>query len=151
MFDQKRMSQADFKLQGAKPTPIEADLKKVIEAFARLQQHRLIADYDLGRDWSRGEVNEHLATADEAFKAWRTIRNRENRAGSSPDHVRRPAAIAPAARRPYPPQISSAGATIAPPATISAIAFCASAACRHSTASETTITGRPVSSNPRTA
>lgn len=74
MFDQKRMSQADFKLQGAKPTPVEADLKRLIKAFARLQQDRLIADYDLGRDWSRGEVTNTLALADEAFKAWRTIR-----------------------------------------------------------------------------
>ncbi|MGO9255759.1 MAG: hypothetical protein ACLQU1_05590 [Bryobacteraceae bacterium] len=75
MFDHKRMRQATFRPQGPKPTLVEADLQKVIEAFGDLQDDRLIADYDFGRDWSRGEVMESLATADEGFKAWRTIRN----------------------------------------------------------------------------
>jgi hypothetical protein len=74
MFDHKRMSQASFKLQGAKPTPVEADLQRVIEAFGDLQDDRLSADYDFGRNWSRGDVTNTLALADEAFKTWRTIR-----------------------------------------------------------------------------
>jgi hypothetical protein len=55
------------------------------------------------------------------------------------------------ARQIQPPQISSAGANIAPPAHNSRSALCPSAGFRHSMASETTITGRPVSSKPRTA
>jgi hypothetical protein len=73
MFDHKKMSQASIKLHG-QPSPVEADLQKVIEAFTQLQQHRLTADYDFGTNWSRDDVKEILATADESFKIWRTIR-----------------------------------------------------------------------------
>ncbi len=74
MFDHRKMRQAEFRVRSAKPTPIEADLMKVMEAFADLQEARLSADYDFGRIWSRREVADSLATADEAFHAWRTIR-----------------------------------------------------------------------------
>jgi hypothetical protein len=74
MFDHKKMRHAEFKLQGPKASSVEAGLKTVIEAFADLQEARLSADYDFGRNWSRIEVTDQLATAEEAFKTWRIIR-----------------------------------------------------------------------------
>jgi uncharacterized protein (UPF0332 family) len=74
MFDHKKMRSAEFKLQGAKATPIEWDLKKVLEAFGNLQDARLVADYDVGRHWSRQEVNDRLDAAEEAFRSWPTVR-----------------------------------------------------------------------------
>ena len=68
------MSQAAFRFQGGKPNPVEADLKRVIEAFAQLQEDRYTADYDVGKIWSRKDVTNTLAVADEAFKAWKAIR-----------------------------------------------------------------------------
>ncbi len=68
------MSQAVFKFRGVTLNPVEADLKKVIDAFAQLQEDRYTADYDFGRSWSRSDVTNALAIADEAFKAWRIIR-----------------------------------------------------------------------------
>lgn len=72
MFEHGKMIRAKF--QGGAPTPVEAHLKKVIAAFAQLQEDRKTADYDFGRNWSRIDVTNTLATASEAFKAWRTIR-----------------------------------------------------------------------------
>ena len=74
MFEHRKMSQAVCKFPGARLTPVEADLKKVIAAFAQLQENRYTADYDFGRNWSRIDVTNALAIADEAFKAWRIIR-----------------------------------------------------------------------------
>ena len=74
MFEHRKMSQAVFKFQGATLTPAETELKKVIAAFAQLQEDRYTADYDFGRNWSRIDVTNTLALADEAFRAWRIIR-----------------------------------------------------------------------------
>lgn len=57
------------------PTPAEAELRKVINAFAQSQEDRYRADYDVGWIWSRTDVTNTLAIADEAFKTWRNIRN----------------------------------------------------------------------------
>jgi hypothetical protein len=46
----------------------------VIAAFAQLQEDRYTADYDVGRTWSRLDVTNTLAIADEAFVAWRAVR-----------------------------------------------------------------------------
>lgn len=72
MFEHNKMIKAKF--PGAPSTQLETDLKKVIDAFAQLQEDRLTADYDFGSNWSRLDVANALAIADEAFKAWRTIR-----------------------------------------------------------------------------
>jgi uncharacterized protein (UPF0332 family) len=71
MFEHRKMSQAVPKFKGS---GVEADLQKVIDAFAQLQQDRYTADYDVGRNWSRVDVENALAIADEAFKMWRGIR-----------------------------------------------------------------------------
>lgn len=72
MFEHRKMSQAKF--QGAKLTPVEVDLERVVAAFAKLQEDRSTADYDFGRNWSPVDVTNDLAIADEAFKAWRNVR-----------------------------------------------------------------------------
>ena len=75
MFEHRKMSQAVFKFSsGSSLTAVEAGLKKVIGAFTQLQEDRYTADYDVGRIWSRTDVANTLALAEEAFKAWRTIR-----------------------------------------------------------------------------
>jgi hypothetical protein len=71
MFEHRKMSQAVRKF---KEPGVEADLQKVIDAFAQLQQDRYAADYDVSRNWSRLDVNIEQAIADEAFKTWRGIR-----------------------------------------------------------------------------
>jgi uncharacterized protein (UPF0332 family) len=74
MFEHRKMSGAAVKLRDKRnPMPVETELKKVIEAFGQLQEDRYEADYDVGRTWSRTEVEETLAMADEAFTKWRSI------------------------------------------------------------------------------
>lgn len=53
---------------------VEASLQKVIDAFAQLQQDRYTADYDIGRNWSRLDVQNALGMAEEALRTWRAIR-----------------------------------------------------------------------------
>jgi uncharacterized protein (UPF0332 family) len=75
MFEHRKMSGAVLKLQDKNnPTPVETELKKVISAFTQLQEDRYRADYDVGWIWSRTDVTNTLAIADEAFKTWRTVR-----------------------------------------------------------------------------
>jgi len=74
MFEHRKMSQAVFKFKGGKLNPVEVDLKMVIDAFAQLQEDRYTADYDVGGIWSRKDVTNTLAIADEAFNAWKVIR-----------------------------------------------------------------------------
>jgi uncharacterized protein (UPF0332 family) len=75
MFEHRKMVQAAFKPQAGPASQIETKLKTVVDAFAQLQEDRHFADYDVGRIWSRLDVTNSLATADEAFLAWRDIRN----------------------------------------------------------------------------
>jgi uncharacterized protein (UPF0332 family) len=49
-------------------------LKSVAKAFADLQQHRHVADYDTGREWERGDVEKILQVATDAFADWQAIR-----------------------------------------------------------------------------
>jgi uncharacterized protein (UPF0332 family) len=74
MFEHRKMVQAAFRPQGGVAVQIEAKLKIVVDSFAQLQEDRHIADYDVGTIWSRAEVTNALAIADEAFLAWRDIR-----------------------------------------------------------------------------
>jgi uncharacterized protein (UPF0332 family) len=47
MFEHRKMSGAGLKLQDKNnPTPVEIELKKIISAFAQLQEDRYKADYD---------------------------------------------------------------------------------------------------------
>ena len=75
MFEHKKMVNA--KLQGRHGGPVEADLIRVIKAFAQLQDERHSADYDVGRSWTRSDVKTRLKIADEAFAAWKRIRKQK--------------------------------------------------------------------------
>jgi uncharacterized protein (UPF0332 family) len=72
MFEHRKMLNAKF--QGRQGGSIEADLKKVVEAFALLQDERHSADYDFELIWARSEVASTLEVAGEAFLAWKKIR-----------------------------------------------------------------------------
>lgn len=75
MFEHRKMRAAEVQLADKKsPSPVEVKLQEVAKAFAQLQDDRYSADYDLGRNWSRTDVNETLARAEDAFAAWRAIR-----------------------------------------------------------------------------
>jgi len=75
MFEHRRMSGAALKFQDKKnPTPTEHELQNLIDKFTQLQKDRYEADYDVGRKWSRYDVEITLALATEGFNTWRGIR-----------------------------------------------------------------------------
>jgi len=53
------------------------ELNIVAHNFIQLQQHRLTADYDNAKQWSRTDVVNVLALATDAFNAWRAIRTED--------------------------------------------------------------------------
>jgi hypothetical protein len=55
-------------------TPIPPDLQTVAETFAMMQEERHHADYDLGKNFTRVEVNNLVATVDQAFRLWPALR-----------------------------------------------------------------------------
>lgn len=57
-----------------KPTPVESDLRNLVDRFTELQRDRYDADYNVGKTWSRTEVLRTLDVADEIFKTWRRVR-----------------------------------------------------------------------------
>jgi uncharacterized protein (UPF0332 family) len=75
MFEHRRMSGAAINVRDKKnPTPVEIELQKLISKFTKLQNDRYEADYDVGRKWSRYDVENTLALAKEVFNTWRGIR-----------------------------------------------------------------------------
>ena len=54
--------------------PIAKDLKLVADSFVELQQARHTADYDNSKVWSRTQVWEMIAVAEDAMAAWWNIR-----------------------------------------------------------------------------
>ena len=49
MFEHRKMSGAAFEVKERQnPTPIEADIKKIIAEFAQLQEEHFEADYNVG-------------------------------------------------------------------------------------------------------
>lgn len=74
MFEHRKMSQAVFKPADGPLSSHAIDLNKVIYAFGQLQDVRYIADYDVGKIWSRLDVMSTLAIADGAFVLWKGIR-----------------------------------------------------------------------------
>jgi uncharacterized protein (UPF0332 family) len=75
MFEHRRMSGAALKFHDKKnPTPTESELQKLINKFTKLQNDRYEADYDVGRNWSRYDVENTLDLANEVFNTLRCIR-----------------------------------------------------------------------------
>ena len=50
-------------------------LHAVADAFIRAQQRRNDADYNSAKEWTRIQVDQHIASVSEAFKAWSIIRD----------------------------------------------------------------------------
>ena len=59
---------------GLNNQPLQAELVTVAVVFLDLQQHRLAADYDMSRKFSRLEVLDIVAATERAFRDWRTVR-----------------------------------------------------------------------------
>ena len=57
------------------PTDVTRSLLFVAETFITLQQRRHEADYDLGKIWSRTEVQTLLDEVSKAFAKWNQIRH----------------------------------------------------------------------------
>jgi uncharacterized protein (UPF0332 family) len=83
MFDHGRMKACSSKTSSraipVDPTeiPIATDLKLVAESFVKLQQARHTADYDNSKAWSRTQVYEVIAQAEDAMTSWSNIRETE--------------------------------------------------------------------------
>jgi uncharacterized protein (UPF0332 family) len=83
MFDHGRMKTCSSKVS-SRPLPIDTaqiavatDLRLVADSFVKLQHARHTADYDNSKVWSRTQVWEMLALAEDAVTAWSNIREKE--------------------------------------------------------------------------
>ena len=57
--------------------PVAADLRLLADSFVKLQQARHTADYDNSKVWSRTQVYEMIALAEDARAAWLKIREKD--------------------------------------------------------------------------
>lgn len=76
MFDHKRMKDCSSKITSRRPSADPA-LALVAKSFVKLQQARHSADYDSSKVWSRAEVREMIAVAEDAMAVWSIIREQE--------------------------------------------------------------------------
>ncbi len=83
MFDHGRMKTCSSRVS-SRPLPVDpaemlvtTDLKLVADSFVKLQQARHTADYDNPKVWSRTQVLEMIAQAEDARAAWSNIREEE--------------------------------------------------------------------------
>jgi len=74
MFDDGKMRTPLRLKDKTKPTLVETEVQKLIQAFSQLYEDRCTADYDIGKVWSRTDVTNTLRVAEEAFQIWRAIR-----------------------------------------------------------------------------
>jgi uncharacterized protein (UPF0332 family) len=83
MFDHRPMKACSSKTSSraipVDPTeiPIATGLRLVAESFVKLQQARHTADYDNSKAWSRTQVYEVIAQAEDAMTSWSKIRETE--------------------------------------------------------------------------
>ena len=83
IYDHGRMKTCSSKVL-SRPIPVDpseiptvTNLKLVADVFVKLQQARHTADYDNSKAWSRTQVWEVIAQAEDAMKAWSNIRETE--------------------------------------------------------------------------
>jgi uncharacterized protein (UPF0332 family) len=83
LFDHSRMKTCSSKF-ASRPLPVNPaevpvaeDMKRVADTFVKLQQARHTADYDNSKVWSRTQVYEMIALAEDAKAAWARIREEE--------------------------------------------------------------------------
>ena len=55
--------------------PVPQELREVARAFIQLQQSRHDADYDLGRQFLRSDVNDLIEMSEKAVEAWEIVRD----------------------------------------------------------------------------
>jgi hypothetical protein len=60
--------------EGAEKT-VAIHLRTVANAFIQAQQRRNDADYNMAKEWAPVEVDKQIASVNEAFKSWNTIRD----------------------------------------------------------------------------
>jgi hypothetical protein len=78
MFNHQKMKDAPFRPKDKNnPTVVEVALTDVITAFGQLQGDRHRADYDLGWNIVRTDVNDAITLAEATFQKWRSIRGEE--------------------------------------------------------------------------
>jgi uncharacterized protein (UPF0332 family) len=80
MFEHGPMKECSSRLL-SRPLPtdraeilVAQDLRLVADSFSKLQQARHTADYDNSKIWSRTEVWEMIALAEDAIAVWSNIR-----------------------------------------------------------------------------
>jgi hypothetical protein len=78
-FDHSRMKNASQQVVSRKfegpPAPAVAHLKRVADAFYRLQELRHLAEYDNDVKWSRTAALKAVELASAAFEAWQYIKD----------------------------------------------------------------------------
>lgn len=81
-FDHNIMKAASKRIQDTRQFPFlgeqpgtVAALKSVAKTFSELQDKRHIADYDNTTFWTRTEALVQIKSAEQAFNAWKSIRN----------------------------------------------------------------------------
>jgi uncharacterized protein (UPF0332 family) len=78
MFTHQKMRDASFKSKDKdSPTSVEVALTDVITWFGQLQGDRHRADYDVGWNIVRTDVNAAITQAEAIFEKWRSIRDEE--------------------------------------------------------------------------
>jgi hypothetical protein len=60
-----------------KPTPLESDIRTLIDKFGQLQKDRNEADYNVAMIWSRTDGVRSLELAGQVFTIWRRIRRED--------------------------------------------------------------------------
>ena len=83
-FDHNIMKAASNRIQDTRQFPfvgenarVVASLKAVAKTFAELQEKRHTADYDNTTFWTRTEALVHIKSAEQAFRAWKSIRTEQ--------------------------------------------------------------------------
>ena len=83
LFEHRRIKESASRFsssplpQDSARIPIAKDLKFVANSFVQLQRERQTADYDNSEFWSRSEVRDLIASAQDAISAWSRIRETE--------------------------------------------------------------------------
>ena len=83
-FEHNVMKAASNRLQDARQFPftgvnpsVVVDLRLVAKTFSKLQEKRHTADYDNTAIWTRTEALFRVNSAEDAFAAWKRIRNEQ--------------------------------------------------------------------------
>lgn len=83
-FDHNIMKAASKRIEDTRQFPFAGEdprvvggLKAVAKTFSQLQEKRHTADYDNTTFWTRTEALVHIASAEQAFRTWKSIRDEQ--------------------------------------------------------------------------